>query len=177
MQAEVGGERVLQSNLVGQGMAFNAAGDLFLSNPYQNAIQEFSPGGSLLQTISGGLNNPAGLALDSAGNIFVANYNSGTISEFSSTGTSLGNFATGLSNPTDVKFNSAGNLYEADHGTTHINEFNSSGTLINTLTTSDASQPQFLAIQAVPEPSTLSLAGLGGFALVILLRRRQTVLG
>jgi DNA-binding beta-propeller fold protein YncE len=80
-------------------MAFNAGGDLFVSNtdnggPLRNTIREFLPTGQDLGTFaSTGLTFPAGLAFDGFGNLYVANEGSNTIRRFSPTGQDLGDFA------------------------------------------------------------------------------------
>ena len=62
-----------------QGLAFDTAGDLLVSNtdnggPFRNTIRKFSPTGEDLGTFaSTGLRFPAGIAVDRAGNVLVAN--------------------------------------------------------------------------------------------------------
>jgi DNA-binding beta-propeller fold protein YncE len=60
--------------------------NLYAANFNANTISVFNLTGSLVQTISGNLNQPQGLTFDSAGNLYVANNNTNTISEFDSSG-------------------------------------------------------------------------------------------
>jgi len=60
-------------------------------------------------------------------------------------------FATGVAYPEGMAFDSIGDLFVTDNAS--------------------LPDPVYLAFQPVPEPSTLTLAGLGGLAL--LLRRRK----
>jgi sugar lactone lactonase YvrE len=152
-------------------LTIDNSGNLYMTDRLLNQVWEYS-NGSLVRQFRGGLNDPYGVAVNAAGQLFVANYNSGTISEFAADGSSLGTFASGLHSPMDLKFDGSGNLYEADSGTGTINEFNASGNVINTLTASDGSSPEFLAVQSVPEPTTLALAGFGGLAFLGLRRRK-----
>jgi DNA-binding beta-propeller fold protein YncE len=46
-----------------EGLAFDAAGNLFVANFYNNTIEEFAPNGVGTVFASTGLNEPAGLAL------------------------------------------------------------------------------------------------------------------
>ena len=72
------------------GLAFDAAGNLYVAN-FGTTIQRFSPNGTpLVPFTSLSLNNPEGLAFDSSGNLYVANNGSNTIQVFSPSGVDLG---------------------------------------------------------------------------------------
>ncbi len=81
MIAENGQNRV-------QGLAFDAAGDLFAANAGTNSISEFMAGatpgtlGTSTVFTGGGLNYPRGIAMDAEGDLFVANTVGNTITEF-----------------------------------------------------------------------------------------------
>ena len=81
------------------GLAFDAAGNLYVANTNAGTVSEFSATGASKGTFAFGLSDPIGLAFDAAGNLYVANNVAGTVSEFSATGTSKGTFASGLSEP------------------------------------------------------------------------------
>ena len=70
-----------------EAVAVNAAGDVYVSDTYNNRVLEFSPKGTLLQVVGSGkpgcsgdrgpsqsaqLNQPTGLALDAQGNLYIA---------------------------------------------------------------------------------------------------------
>ena len=86
------------------GLAFDAAGNLYVANTNAGTVSEFSATGASKGTFAFGLSDPIGLEFDAAGNLYVANNVAGTVSEFSSTGTSMGTFASGLSGPEFLAF-------------------------------------------------------------------------
>src|SRR5208282_2438940 len=109
-----------------EGLAFNSAGDLFVSvGAASGSILEFTPGG-VQSTFVSGLVNPSVLAFDGAGNLFEADWGSGNIYEFTPGGVQS-TFASGLSGPGALAFNSAGNLFAADLGSGNIYEFTPGG--------------------------------------------------
>ena len=102
-----------------QSLAFNSAGNLFVSDQGNNligsVIYEFKPNG-VRSIFASGLTYPEGLAFDSAGNLFVAAGDNNSIFEFKPNGV-RGTFAfLGLCSPTTgLAFDSAGNLFVADN--------------------------------------------------------------
>ncbi len=86
------------------GLAFDAAGDLYVANLTGNTISEFSSTGASKGTFASGLDLPVGLAFDAAGDLYVANSGTNSIIEFSSTGVPKGTFALGLSGPQFLAF-------------------------------------------------------------------------
>jgi len=104
------------------GMAFNNAGDLFVSDEL-GSIYEFAPDGTKSLFVTG-LNAPWGVAVNNAGELFAADYGSGDIYEFSPDGTQS-IFASGLSEPQALAFNSAGDLFVATSATLY--EYTPSG--------------------------------------------------
>ncbi len=84
------------------GLAFNAAGDLFVSSgDGGSTITEITPGGSE-SLFASGLNNPGTLAFDKTGDLFVAEESGGDILEFAANGKESV-FASGY-NPTSLAF-------------------------------------------------------------------------
>lgn len=66
-------------------LAFDAAGDLFISDGSANKVYEFNPpytGAAVATTNLPGGSAPLALALDSAGNLFVNQYGSSSIAEY-----------------------------------------------------------------------------------------------
>jgi secreted PhoX family phosphatase len=106
-------------------MAFDAAGNLWVSSTVTNQVFEYNgPWGTVTGsqtptanvTLSGGLHGPEGLAFDAGGKLYVANQGSTTISVWNtplSGGASNGSL-TGLTQPDALAFDSAGNLYSGD---------------------------------------------------------------
>ena len=54
------------------GLAFDAAGNLFVANYGANTVSKVTPAG-MVSTFASGFNDPTGLAFDAAGNLYVAN--------------------------------------------------------------------------------------------------------
>jgi hypothetical protein len=76
------------------GLAFDSAGNLFVSSSDFNTIRKFTPGGAG-SLFASGLSGPIGLAFDSAGNLYSANlgpydgqnFKNGYIEKFTPSGT------------------------------------------------------------------------------------------
>lgn len=67
-----------------QGVAVDSAGNVYLSDPYNNAVKEIPSGcasSGCAITLGGGFSSPAGLAVDGAGNVYVADAGSVTVKE------------------------------------------------------------------------------------------------
>jgi sugar lactone lactonase YvrE len=56
------------------GLAFDAAGNLYVADKFNSAIRKMSPSGTnwVVTTVSAAFNDPRGVALDGAGNLYVA---------------------------------------------------------------------------------------------------------
>ncbi len=118
------------------GLAFNSAGELFVTHNggrLNGFLDEFTPGGTLINTVSYAATNLFGLAFDSAGDLFV-----GEIKESGAVGQILeitpggvqSVFASGLGGLeiNGLAFNSAGDLFVSDEGRGNIYEFTTNGT-------------------------------------------------
>ena len=109
-----------------QNLAFDGAGNLFVSQSYGGNIIKITPSGTQ-STFASGLNYPEGLTFDNSGNLYVSVSYSGAILKIAPNGTQT-TFATGLSYPGGLAFDNAGNLFEADAGNHAIYEFATDGT-------------------------------------------------
>lgn len=101
-----GVQKTFVSGLQSAGLAFNAAGDLFVADHLgalgtPNPILEIAPDGTESTFASGLL--PVGLAFNSAGNLFEADSSSGNIYEFTPNGSQT-TFASGLGVPVALAF-------------------------------------------------------------------------
>src|ERR1017187_836293 len=154
-----------------EGLAFNRAGDLFVSEGYTSIIK-ITPSGAQ-STFASGLNNPVGLAFNNAGDLFVANQGAKDIIEITPDG-GQSVFASGLNSPWGPAFNSAGNLFESDGISGNIYEFTPDG--VRSTFALGLAQPTGLAFSGetlpVPEPSAYGLLAIGATALFV--RRRRT---
>jgi autotransporter-associated beta strand protein len=90
-------------------MAFDASGNLYVSNFGGTTVSKFAPGATTASATLTGLSAPRGLAFDASGNLFVANAN--TVSEFTPGATTASASLSGLNRPVNLAFDGGGNLY------------------------------------------------------------------
>ena len=139
------------------GLAFDAAGNLYVANAAGGTISKVTPTGAVSTFVASGLNSPRGLAFDAAGNLYVANAAGGTISKVTSAG-AVSTFASGLGEPLGLAFDAAGNLYVADLANNTVKEVTSAGG-VSTFVASGLNFPQGLAFDAA---GNLYVANSGG---------------
>lgn len=142
-----------------------------MANSGNNTIVKFTPAGVGSVFASTGLSLPMGLAFDSAGDLYAANLGNETIEKFTPDGTASVFARTGLRAPYGLAFDGAGNLYVALFAFGTVERFTPAGVGSFLPNMVPSILPNFLAIQQVPEPSTLALLPLG-FAAFLGLRRR-----
>ena len=109
------------------GMAFDAAGNLYVANAVTNTIFRVAPTGAVSTFVGGGLDGPIGLAFDAAGNLYVANAGNNSISKVAPTGTVSTFVGSGLNEPVSLAFDAAGNLYVANAGSSTISKVTPTG--------------------------------------------------
>jgi YVTN family beta-propeller protein len=125
------------------GMAFDAAGNLYVANYFRNTISKVTPAGAVSTFVSSGLDAPDGMAFDAAGNLYVANCFNNTISKVTPRG-NVSTFVSGLSGT--LAFDAAGNLYVAN-GNSTISKVTPAGT-VSTFVGSGLDNPDALAFDA-----------------------------
>jgi hypothetical protein len=114
------------------GIAVDAAGNVYVADTTANEILEISPAGAVTvlgASASPAFNAPDGLAVDAQGNVFVADTGNNLIREISaSTGavTTLATAAT-FASPEGVAVDSAGNVYVANTFGSDIREIVAAG--------------------------------------------------
>lgn len=153
-----------------RGLAMDSAGSLYVTSD-DNTIRKITAMGVLSVFADTGLNRPAGLAFDSEGNLYAANYFSMTVTRFTpdGQGTLFASTGSGYSNPLGIAFDSQGYLYAVLAGNA-IAQFDMQGD--RRIFASTANGPYFIAVRPIPEPTTLSLLGLGSLVLVLARQRR-----
>jgi sugar lactone lactonase YvrE len=130
-------------------LAFDASGNLYVSNQSANTILKVTGSGSVSTFVSSGLSGPSGIAFDASGNLYVANYNGGfssTIKKITSDGT-VSAFASSFSGTLGIAFDASGNLYIANRGTNSISKITSGGSA-STFVSSSLNRPASLAFDA-----------------------------
>ena len=68
------------------GLAFDAAGNLYVANAGDDTVSKVTPAG-VVSTFASGFDDPVGLAFDAAGNLYVANAGDNTVSKVTPAGT------------------------------------------------------------------------------------------
>ena len=91
------------------GLAFDAAGNLYVANSSNNTVSKVTPAG-VASTFATGINFVIGLAFDSAGNLYAASFTGGTVTKITPAGVTS-TFLSGLSGPQYLAFDTSGNLY------------------------------------------------------------------
>jgi len=116
-----------------EGVAIDAAGNLFIADAGTNTVYELASGASITVALGSGLSAPRGIAVDGAGNIFVADTGNNQIVEIPvvggvpstaaqviaiTAGTSVAGHT--LNAPEAITVDGAGNLYIADTGNQRV---------------------------------------------------------
>jgi ligand-binding sensor domain-containing protein len=162
---------VLTRSDTNPGITFDARGNLWVSEPVNNAVVEYTadqitvsgrqtPNVTLTANAAGSLNGPIGLAFDAGGNLWIANV-AGTVVEFTasqiaSSGrpapvvTLTGDFQS-IQRPEHLTFDQGGNLWVAGIFSSALIEFTatqlgSSGSSEPSVTLSDTSAGNLLGI-------------------------------
>ncbi len=139
------------------GIAIDAAGNLYIGDSGHNRIRQVNTIGNITTVAGSGnagftngpptsadLNSPDGLRVDSSGNIYFADQNNGAVRELinatlltlAGTGTQGYNgdnqqaISAELNNPKDVQIDAAGNIYIADFTNNRVRQVNVFGTIL-----------------------------------------------
>ena len=80
-----------------EGLAFDAAGNLYVGNTNSATVSKVTPAG-VVSTFASGFSGPEGLAFDAAGNLYVANQGFDTVSKVTPAGV-VSTFASGFFTP------------------------------------------------------------------------------
>ncbi len=140
-----GGSATLAQLNSPQGVAVDAAGNLYIADSRNAAIRKVSVSGTIT-TVSGvSLALPRGLASDAAGNLYVADYQGNKVSKIATDGTVTTIAGTGtagysgddgpatsaqLHGPFGLALDHAGNLYIADFANNVVREVSPAGVII-----------------------------------------------
>ncbi len=102
------------------GVAVDAAGDVFVADTNGNSVDEVLPDGSIL-AIGSGFSNPTGVAVNAAGDVFLADASANAVNEVLPDGSILP-IGSGFSNPTGVAVDAAGDVFVADYNHNAVKE-------------------------------------------------------
>ena len=118
------------------GIAIDGSGDLYITDPYNGYVWEYSASSGATSVITRGLNGPTGIQVDGSGNVYVVELNARTLKKFTSAGVLTATLLSGFNSPYSLYVDLAGNYYIG--GSTApgaVSEYSSSGLLIQTVTT------------------------------------------
>ncbi|HVX10740.1 MAG TPA: MBG domain-containing protein [Pirellulales bacterium] len=102
------------------GVAVDAAGDVFVADLGNNAIEEIQPDGTI-HTIGSGFVSPSGVAVDADGDVFVADFGNNAVKEILPNGT-IQRIDFNFDQPVGLAVDAAGNVFVADSGNNAIEE-------------------------------------------------------
>lgn len=135
----VGQAMLAASMLVSGGSLLNAGdamaapftkGNVFVSTGNGSVI-EYTPTGTLIQTLTGGSSFMTGSAFDAQGNFYVTNFGANTVRKYDTSGTSPGTtFGGGYSTPEMIVFDKVGDAYVGSIGG-GIRKFDPLGNFLN----------------------------------------------
>ena len=114
------------------GLAFDAAGSLYVVDHDAAVVRRIAPDGTIATVAGAGgtLKGPFGVAVDAAGNIYVSDTGNQRVARFGADGRFAGSVADGLLNgPEGLAIDAAGNLYIADTFNGYIRKVASNGSL------------------------------------------------
>ena len=136
----------LGTGLTPQGVAADAAGNVYVANRAAGTLLKYAAGGSAPTTLTSGLSQPFQAAVDGAGNVYVVDSGNNRVVKVAVSG-AVSTVGTGLSSPRGIAVDSQGNVYIADTGNSRVIEVpQSPGTQL--LIGSGFSGPTGLAVDA-----------------------------
>ncbi|MDR3737298.1 MAG: pectinesterase family protein, partial [Acidobacteriaceae bacterium] len=111
----------LGTGLTPQGVAVDAAGNVYVANKAAGTLLKFAAGSSTPVTLVSGLSQPFQVTVDGTGNIYVADSGNNRVVAVSVAGV-VSAVGTGLNAPRGVAVDSAGDVYIADTGNSRVVE-------------------------------------------------------
>jgi sugar lactone lactonase YvrE len=138
-------------------LAFDAAGNLYVSSFENNRVLRYDPTGLFMGNFvaddpttptvdeSGGLAGPIGIGFDAAGNVYVSSRATGNVLRYDATGVFMNGLVPNgtLVAPTELVFApGGGGLYVSESGANAIRRFDgTTGALIDTIVADDPTTP------------------------------------
>jgi hypothetical protein len=97
-----------------EGVAVDAAGDIFIADTANNRVVKVPADGDALSTIGCGLKGPEGVAVDEAGDVFIADTYNNRVLKVPVDGGAQMTVRTGLNQPHSVAGDRTGDVFIAD---------------------------------------------------------------
>ena len=136
------------------GVAFDAAGDLFVTDGGNNKVVKYSSSGAYLTQFGVGvLDQPDGVGVDPSGNVFVTDVYHNRVVDYSNSGVEvrvIGSAGTGnghFENPSGLAVDKSGDVFVLDAGNNRVEEFSNSGVYMSQFT-HGLSYPEGLALDS-----------------------------
>jgi sugar lactone lactonase YvrE len=133
------------------GIALDAAGNIYIADTYDNAIKKWTASNDTLTTlVSEGLNQPEDVALDSAGNVYIADTDNNAVRKWSAADNTLTTVdSSGFGSPWELAVDGTGNIYITDANDNDVYEWFAAGQTLHTLFSSGAGRPGGVAVDNV----------------------------
>ena len=113
-----------------QGIAFDSAGNIYVTDFAGNSIKEIAAGSHVVSTLLT-VNQPSGLAIDKAGNFYVSEFGNNIVQEFAAGSLTPTTIATGLNAPMGVALDGSGNVYVVNSGNFSIDQITHTNYLLS----------------------------------------------
>jgi sugar lactone lactonase YvrE len=130
------------------GVAINAAGDIFLSDGDPTNVYEILPNGTMSLLVNDFIHgSPTDIAIDGSGNLYIALHANHLVQKYSNGGVLSSFYGTGTLGPAGLATDPTGNVYIADQDNNQVIEVNSAGQLVKVVagTGSTTSPPSTLS--------------------------------
>ncbi|MEQ1746450.1 MAG: T9SS type A sorting domain-containing protein [Saprospiraceae bacterium] len=140
------------------GLAWDGAGNLYVSSYNGKNIRKYSPTGADLGLfVSANLEGPTNIWFAGNGDLMVLDYNAGSVKRFDSSGHYLGVFCTGVPQGEGVDFFPNGNITIGSGGTASVRVYEPAGAFVKNLVqpgTLGLIRPNAVVFRTVPASST-----------------------
>jgi sugar lactone lactonase YvrE len=129
-----------------EGVAVDAAGDVFIADSYNNRVVEVPAGGGGTQiTVGSGLTGPRSVTVDGAGDVFIADLGNSPVVKVPAGGGAQTTVGNGLSDPYGVAVDAAGDVFIADTDNSRVVEVPAGGG-VQTIVGSGLNRPFGVAV-------------------------------
>ncbi len=129
------------------GVAVDAAGNVYIANANNGAIQKVSAANNSINTLPvSGLAHPASVAVDGVGNLYFADPTTNTVTKWNVGNSQLTTLVGGLNQPWGVALDGAGNVYIAEAGANVIKKWTAATGQVTNLISTGLNFPTGVAV-------------------------------